>query len=171
MKVYLDTNIVSALAKDDMPAERGALDRLLEFSDVGKLKLVTSEITRREIQKLDSIPNIDKDKRHLNVVYRLLEKVEFVEDHRLLGIHSYGDRYTWINSPLIEDDPISSALRQIGLDKTDAHHLMLAIRAGCEVFLTCDVRTILKYRREIESQFSTIKLRKPSELITELERS
>jgi hypothetical protein len=161
VKVYLDNNIVSALAKDDMPTEHDSLVTLLEFYRAGRVQLVTSEVSGREIQKLNQMPL------NLNAVYCLLAKVEFIEDQKLLGINSYIDRHTCINYPMIEDDPTSLVLCQIGLDRTDAHHLILAILAESAVFLTCDVKTILKYRQKIENMFS-IKLRKPSELIAEL---
>jgi hypothetical protein len=51
MKVYLDNNIVSAIAKDDEPAESSALDRLLTAKDEGKVDLVTSELTLQEIKR------------------------------------------------------------------------------------------------------------------------
>jgi hypothetical protein len=53
----------------------------------------------------------------------------------------------------MEDDHISATLRGIGLDRTDAHHLMVAVRAECDVFLTLDKRTILNRRTEVEVQF------------------
>jgi hypothetical protein len=51
VKAYLDNNIVSAIAKDDLPAESEALDRLLKAMDEGKVQLVTSELTLQEIEK------------------------------------------------------------------------------------------------------------------------
>ena len=59
-------------------------------------------------------------------------------------------------------------LRQIGLDRTDAHHLMLAIRAECDIFLTCDKKTILNQRCEIESKFPSIKPKTPLELVAQI---
>jgi hypothetical protein len=98
-------------------------------------------------------------------VYRLLRKVSFIEDHTVLGFQS--DPWAGGSFPLVEDDRIASALRQMGLDRTDAHHLMLAIRAGCEVFLTCDEKTILNHRASIEASFPT-KVMKPSKLVQQL---
>jgi predicted nucleic acid-binding protein len=51
MKVYLDNNIVSAIAKDDEPAESDALDRLLIAWRDRKVDLVTSELTLAEIER------------------------------------------------------------------------------------------------------------------------
>lgn len=50
MKAYLDNNVVSAIAKDDTPAESGALDRLLVAHEQGNVELVTSELTLDEIK-------------------------------------------------------------------------------------------------------------------------
>ncbi len=162
MKAYLDTDIVSAIAKDDYADETDALDKLLELSSAGNLELVTSELTRREIDAYKG-----QHRKGVARVYLLLKKVPFVEDHTLLGIHSQWDRYGGVSYPLMEDDPISRDLRQMGLDRTDAHHLMLAIRAGCHVFLTCDENTILRLRPQIQNRFQ-IRLLKPSELVQEL---
>lgn len=160
MKAYLDTDIVSAIVKDDYPDESAALDRLLEFAEADKVAIVASDLTRKEIERYKG-----RLKKNIERVYRLLGKVTFLEDHTVLGFHT--DPYFGDSSPLVEDDPISSALRQTGLERTDAHHLMLAIRAKCEVFLTCDEKTILRKRAPIEAAFP-IKLMKPSELVPQL---
>ena len=162
VRAYLDTNIVMAIAKDDYPEESEALDKLLELSDGGEVEIVASELTRREIE-----PYKGEQSKNIQRVYRLLGKVNFLENHRLLGFHSQWDRYGGVSYPLIEDNPISSALRQMGLERNDAHHLMLAIRAECEAFLTCDEKTILSRRATIEDRFP-IKVMKPSELLLQL---
>ncbi len=70
----------------------------------------------------------------------------------------------------IEDDPSTSTLRQIGLDPTDAHHVMLVVRArrppraGCDVFLTCDT-DFLDRRAAIEAAF-LIRVMKPTEFVS-----
>jgi len=55
------------------------------------------------------------------------------------------------------------------LDRTDAHHLMLAIRAGCDRFITYD-NGILSRSSEIERAFS-IKVVRPSELLAEVKKT
>ena len=64
VKVYLDNNIVSAIAKDDSPSESDALDRLLKAMDEGKVQLVTSEVARSEIEAYQ-----DKVKHRLNLPF------------------------------------------------------------------------------------------------------
>ncbi len=163
MKAYLDTSVVSAIGKDDMPAESAALMQLLEASDAGKLKLMTSEVTRREIELLEG-----QHRRNVEVVYRLLKKVRFIEAQELVGFRSQWRPQGGFAWPLIDDEPVWAKLLQMGLDRTDAHHLMVAIRAGCEVFLTCD-EDFLRRRAEIEREFH-IRVKKPSELAREFPR-
>jgi predicted nucleic acid-binding protein len=158
MKIYLDNNIVSAIVKDDYPDESAALDKLLESVEARKLEIVTSELTRREIERYQG-----STRKAIDRVYRLREKVSFLDDHTVLGFHSEWHSSGGASYPLVEDDVISVELRRMGLGRTDAHHLMLAIRAKCDVFLTCDEKTILKHRAAIEARFP-IKLKKPSEL-------
>ena len=98
----------------------------------------------------------------------MLQKVPLVEDHKLLGFNIQSDRYTFISSPLIEDHPVARELRQMGLDRTDAHHVILAHIAGCDVFLTCD-RGILHRATKIKQRFS-IEPMKPTKLLDNLER-
>jgi predicted nucleic acid-binding protein len=71
---YLDNNIVSAIAKDDEPAESDALDRLLTAWRKGKVDLVTSELTLAEIKRYQDTrirPAIER-------IFRFLEKVPIV---------------------------------------------------------------------------------------------
>jgi predicted nucleic acid-binding protein len=148
MKIYLDNNIVSAIAKDDHPDQSIALDKLLEEAESAKVEIVTSQITRKEIENYRG-----QHRKVIDRIYRMIGKVTFVEDHTVVGAHSHWDRFGGESFPFVEDDPISSFLRKIRLDRTDSHHLMLAIRANCDVFLTCDEKSILRYRSLIEAQF------------------
>jgi predicted nucleic acid-binding protein len=155
VKLYLDSNIVSAIAKDDEPAEAAALDRLLEAKDEGKVRLVTSELTLREI-------NAYQGHRHPQLVrtFRLLEKVPIVRWDDLVGMHSYGDKRTWITTPLIENDADYSALLTLGLKTVDAQHVFVAWKQACDRFLTCD-GGILHRSRDIQKRFALI-AQKPS---------
>jgi hypothetical protein len=134
VKAYLDNNIVSAIAKDDLPAESEALDRLLKAMDEGKVQLVTSELTLQEIDKYQDPMQQPRVKR----IFRLLQKVPIVRWDELVGMHSYGDARTWINTPMIENDPDYSALLKLGVKTVDAQHVFVAAKNACDVFLTCD---------------------------------
>jgi predicted nucleic acid-binding protein len=156
MKVYLDNNIVSAIAKDDTPKESNAIDLLLRASGDGKVDLVTSEVTLREIEAYQ-----DNAKRRLvERTYQLLAKVPIVRWDDLIGMHSYGDSRTWITAPMIQNDPGYTALLALGLDVVDAQHLFVAIKNACDAFLTCD-RSVLRLATEIKSMI----VQKPSDFV------
>ena len=73
-KVYLASNIVSAIAKDDTPTESEALNRLLQAWDDKKVDLVTSEVTLWEINAYQ-----DELKRRLvEGTYRRLAKAQII---------------------------------------------------------------------------------------------
>jgi hypothetical protein len=165
MKVYLDNDIVSAIGKCDVStSELTILEELLDFFDAKELELVTSGVTAREIALYRGLAKAD-----IEHVYSRLEKVPFIEDHEVVGFHSYWDRFGGESYLLVQDDTISSALWRIGVKRTDAHHLMVAIRAGCDCFITYD-KGILHRSPQIESGFS-IKAMRPLELLAELNAS
>lgn len=161
MKLYLDNNLVCAITQDDQVGESAALTEILDAHDAGHIEIVTSRVTKDEI---DKCPEPYKTK-HART-YSLLTKVPFVDAQELKGFNTQFDQYGGTSSPRIDDDPIWVELRNIGLDSTDAHHVMLAIKSGCDVFLTCDKCTILRWREQIQKMFQTIKLLKPSEFVS-----
>jgi predicted nucleic acid-binding protein len=160
MKVYLDNNIVSAIAKDDEPAESDALDRLLTAWRKGKVDLVTSELTLAEIKRYQD----RRIRAAIERIFRLLEKVEIVRWDKLVGMHSYGDERTWITTPLIENYPEYGALLALGLDVIDAQHVYVAGKQVCDTFLTCD-KGILRRAAGIKNIFPPLTVQKPSQLV------
>ncbi len=159
VKGYLDNTLVSAMGKQEHQSDLVALTALFALRDAGVISLVTSEVTHREVQryKSSSRPDIEK-------VYDALEKVPLVEMNELVGISSHWDRHGGWNSPIFEDDPIWLGLLGLNLDPTDAHHVMVAVRARCDAFLTVDKRTILNRRASVETKFP-IRLQTPSEFL------
>src|SRR5262249_355178 len=73
-KVYLASNIVSAIAKDDTPTESEALNRLLQAWDDKKVDLVTSEVTLWEINAYQD----ELKHRFVERTYRRLAKAQIV---------------------------------------------------------------------------------------------
>jgi hypothetical protein len=49
VSVYLDNNVVSAIALNDTPQESAALVKLVKACDDGRVRLATSELTLGEI--------------------------------------------------------------------------------------------------------------------------
>jgi predicted nucleic acid-binding protein len=78
------------------------------------------------------------------------------------------DPRTLLVWPMIEDHPDWSTLRAMGLDTHDAHHLMVAIRANCDVFLTCDKNDFCPRRTRIKQEYPQIQILWPSEALYHL---
>jgi hypothetical protein len=152
MKAYLDTSVIIAKVKNEFLKEIIALCELLKMFASGTLELATSELTLKEIE-----PYLGKMKDDMKDFYALFKRVPLIEDHAVLGFHSQWSSQGGGSYPLVQDDPISSSIRKILPKKketrVDAHHVMVAIKGGCDVFLTLDERTILKYRGQIENFF------------------
>ena len=163
MKVYLDNSVVSAIPKDDTAKESPALRQVHRLFKDGKLDLWTSKVSEGEIAKYE-----DEGRRKLvEDFYNLLKDVAYFDVDQLLYIAHAWDPYGGqISSPVFDPTTSIQSLLSIRLDQTDSHHLMVAIRAQCDVFLTCD-RRILCRESLIREQFS-IRVMSPSELIEEL---
>jgi predicted nucleic acid-binding protein len=163
MKAYLDTCVVSDIHRDDS-GNTADITRLLEIADTepARLTLVTSRKAGDEIQKYKGKyrPGVER-------AYLLLAKVPFIEDQTLLGFHNHWGPMGGASCPMIEDDRIWLDLQRSGLDRDDAHHVMLAIRNACDVFVTWDRKSILRWRTQVESAYP-IRLRTPTELVAEL---
>jgi predicted nucleic acid-binding protein len=158
-KVYLASNIVSAIAKDDTPTESEALNRLLQAWDDKKVDLVTSEVTLWEINAYQD----ELKHRFVERTYRRLAKAQIVRWYELAGMHSYGDQHTWISTPIIQNDPAYEALLALGLEVVDAQHVFVAVKQDCNVVLTCD-RGIRDRAVAIKDRFELI-VQKPSEFV------
>ena len=94
MKVYLDNNVVSAIARKDHQSELEAITQLLKAYRDGKITLVTSEIALREIQQYqgEARPKLER-------VFQDLQKVPIVRYDELAGMNVQNDVYTSTNSP------------------------------------------------------------------------
>ena len=153
MKLYLDNNVVSTLAKDDTPAECEALLAILRAFEAKQCELCTSAITLQEQKRY-------KGPRNIEFVYRLLEKVPVVDYEEFLGggfEEGDGCVEVWCDT---EPHPTWERLCVMGLDEVDAHHVLVAIEASCDVFLTCD-GGILRLAEQIETELR-ISIQKPT---------
>lgn len=164
MKAYLDNNVVSSIVRDDNPSQSQALSALLEAFDARKVELVTSEITLEEIKKCPL-----EHRAPLERTFRLLEKIPVTPGQVLVGINSYGDGRSWINSPVIRNDPLFDSLLGLGLEVIDARHIFAAAKEGCTVFLTCDnsPRTGILRRDKAIHQCCGVQVQRPSEFVSD----
>ena len=163
MKVYLDNDVVSDLARRRVPIELAAMEKIRAIEKQGKLILVTSEVTRREFNRAGlSKPEIER-------VYASLQRVPLVEAHVHTGESSCWDESGggW-STPIFEDEPSWLRLLKLGIRDIDAHHIIVAIKTGCAIFLTRDGKTILNRKSEVEAEFP-IRLYRPSEFLSQAE--
>ena len=158
LKVYGDTNTLRGNTSD--AAEVEALEKLAGDK---RLKWFTSNIVNYEIA---NTPNETK-RNTLVADYKAREKVP--QDEKLLGFNSYGDRLTWITSPMlsdVQDEKLYAEIMKQNIKSADAKHLTQAACNKCDVFLTCD-NGIIKRCKPLEQQLS-LRIMLPSELLQQL---
>ncbi len=94
--------------------------------------------------------------------------------HRVLGFGQLRDQYGGlIVGPLVTDmidETLFAELMMLGLDGADARHLMYAVWNGCDRFLTLDL-DFLDRRAALEGRCPSLRIVKPSELVSELPAS
>jgi predicted nucleic acid-binding protein len=157
MKAYLDNNVISAIAKNDTPTESDALKRLLKAYEEGKVDLVTSEVTLQEINKYHGSASVQE-------TFQRVKKVPIVRWDQLIGTKSYGDERTWINAPVIHNDPVYGSLLNLGVKVVDAQHVFVATKNACDPFLTCD-GGILHRAPAIKDVCGGLVVQKPSRFV------
>jgi len=169
MKVYIDHNLPCGVVKEELAQEEvDALKDIRGWYKEGRLDLRISRVHHRELEPYRDLER----KEDIEKLLADFAEAPFVDDHEVLGFHNQYDQWGRGGSfPLVADDRISSELRKIGVERRDAHHLMVATRDESDAFLTCDESTILNRREEIEEQLSPIyqiRLMKPSEFVVEV---
>jgi hypothetical protein len=147
-RVYLDTNLVSRI-RDDRLREHDALalEQLSEFSR--HIHYVTSDRLTNEVART----NDPKTRGVLLLLAAIIEKVPW-EIHEMsgciggapIGALPIGGSWT---------DPVYAGLLEI-FDPTDAHHVFLAVRGGCDHFLTLDRSTIIRPATEQRERVSEL---------------
>ena len=121
--------------------------------------MVTSEVTLWEI----SAHQDELKRRLVERTCRRLAKAQIIRWYELAGMRSYGDRHTWISTPIIQNDPAYEALLAFGLEVVDAQQVFVAVKQKCNIFLTCD-RGVRDRAAAIKDQFALI-VQKPSEFV------
>jgi predicted nucleic acid-binding protein len=163
-KAYLDTNLVSGLGRADIKAEEyQALHQVIELMHEGRIALVTSAVTKEEI---DRVP-LEHRAPH-EAIYALLAKVPVVDEQRLVPriIQAIRGR-SQVIGPLVVQEEDLGTLNSILPDQNDARHVFQALRNSSQYFVTTDRRTILTRAKQIEAAFP-IRVVLPSQLLAEL---
>ncbi len=160
--VYLDTCIISGIAKMDLPEEEiSSLLAVLKHGKKGNLKIITSKVSKDEINKIP----IEYRQKH-ELIYYLLTELPYVHNFRnvwqngtIIGV-GVGVGFGHYNRKI---DPTLSKLRSLLPHKNDALHIFQAIKNKSQYFLTTDYKTIIKFRNKIE-EIHKIKIVSPIEL-------
>jgi predicted nucleic acid-binding protein len=161
--VYLDTNILSRIP--DLRVSDNTASAYAELANIGGIRLVTSDKTKQEIRRTQNQVRNSL----LQFLWVLIEKVpmQTVYYSGCFGSAPFGA------TPLGGDweDPLYSDLRKV-FEPDDAEHIVQAVRANCDYFLTLDRESILDRVEKNEAVVSTLCGRmtfvSPDELIKQL---
>lgn len=167
-KVYLDASLISDPSKiDNMRKEE--LEALRILSENPRLKVYTSEKTKREIAKHKNV----KKKNYLSFVCSLIERIP--EENTIESVPAVFNMVMFneatFGGSADREDPLFASLKKI-FDKDDAEHIFQAEKHNLDYFLTLDKRTILNRIREKQNQLKTLNLKihivSPTQLVEEL---
>jgi predicted nucleic acid-binding protein len=159
---YLDTNLVSALARKDQPDEVDALFELVDLMHENRIALVTSTVTEEEIE---AVP--EEHRAAHEGVYALLRKIPSVDEQMVWPTILTNRGGSRLAGPAFVKEADLGTLEEILRDVNDARHVFQALKNGATYFVTADKRTILSRAGKIESAFP-IRVLAPSQLVAEL---
>jgi hypothetical protein len=160
-RVYLDTNLIIGLAKQDLPpTERTAMSDLLRRHKNRTLGLCTSHLAKEELTAYAQGADPTQD-----VIYMLLEDVPAIQEE-FLGAPVIGSFALGSAGPIIRDELLDK-LTDLLPHGEDARHVFQAARNGIDYFITCDHKSILAYVASVEP-IAGIRLRSPSQLVADL---
>jgi hypothetical protein len=139
-KPYLDTCVVSGLAKNELPTDvTSALLAILEVHKAGRIALVTSKLVHDEISKIPTAHCLLH-----TVIYSLLADVPLVD----MTVRSPPFKPT--SFPFgVESAPLLEKLEVFLPDKKDAEHVYQAVRNGASFVITVDRKTMLKHAEAV----------------------
>jgi hypothetical protein len=142
VEASLDTSIVSGAARGQLePAQRSALDVILEAHESGRIRLVRSKTLDAE---LSEIPEQYRSP-HDEIAARLI---------RVPPIYEYYPPRTNMTVggiPDIVEDPRRTELVNLLPHVDDADHIFQASRNGIKFFVTRDEKSILRFAPKIEA--------------------
>jgi hypothetical protein len=151
---YLDTCIVSGLAKGDLgQPDVDALVKILRAHKQGLIRLVASQVVRRELEAIPASYRASHE-----VIYSLLTDVPTVPTHST----DSGLTLCGVGGGSVED-PVFTAIKSILPDVPDAEHVFQACKAGARYLITADRRSLTKHSASIEASCG-VKVVAPTEL-------
>jgi hypothetical protein len=160
MKIYCGTNCLPHNIRDEK--SQGELTALKVLAE--KFEMYGSRFVRHEV--VNTKNEVRRD--FLIVECNALKPVP--KDKKILGFHTNYDQYGGFTCcPLIADthnDALCGELKDRGLEPSDAQHITQAVCNDCEVFLTRDVRSIIKpHGQWLEKGLYPMRFWLPSQLL------
>ncbi len=140
IRAYLDTCIISGIAKGDASQEDlGALEKILAKDKENVFELVTSSVVKQEIA---AIPEAYREP-HLKI-FHLFSEVPLVKSVQNIP--------PFKPLPMFRrEDRLLVKLKKLLPDQNDAVHAFQAIENRSSYLITIDKRTFLKYAVEVKS--------------------
>ncbi len=162
--VYLDTNILSRIPDPQVPEQTA--HALAKLTRLGGIKFVTSDKSKQEILKT---PNQQRNSL-LQFLHALINKVPLYTVHYSGALGMAPLNATPVGGDWT--DPTYAKLTRI-FEPDDAEHIVQALRAGCDYFMTLDVKTILNRVRanlaEVQEISGPMRFVAPEELVSLME--
>lgn len=162
--IYLDTNILSRIP--DLKVTEETASALAKLAGMGMIRFVTSHKTKQEILKT---PNPHRNSL-LQFLHAIVQKVETVPVYYSGAIGGAPINATPINGNWTE--PSYANLKRL-FDNDDAEHIVQALKAGCDYFMTLDKKTILnrakRHALDVESICGKMALLSPEDVVRTLE--
>jgi hypothetical protein len=165
-KVLCDTSSLFPNVKGEkLNAERHSLKQLLKMRETDHVILLRSQVNRVEVA------NTKKKERRDELYAAFLALDPVTKEENVSGFQCIpGSTGSWISNPVSDlDSAAYKDCRMRGIGERDTLHILRAVENMCDVFLTCDMRTIIRpHRTWLEQRFPGLKIRLPSELLAEL---
>ena len=131
LKIYCDTNTLPANIRDEKE-----LEAIKELERRG-MPMFGSHIVPYEAMNTKN----EVKRKQLSNEHGALTPTP--KDEKLPGFHTLTDRYSFFSWPMLSD------VQARGLKLRDAEHITRAVCNECDVFLTRDIKTIIKPPQEV----------------------
>jgi hypothetical protein len=163
LKVYCDTNTLPEnIAANEMEAKA-----VKQLQSDNRVKLFSSHIVGHEATRTKNEGKRDA------LASQHKERDPIPKDEKIVGSNAqWGPNYSFTFNFLlsdVQDEALAAELEEVGLSQRDAQHIAQAVSNECDVFLTCDVKSIIKpHRAWLTNRLPKLKVQLPSELVAEL---
>jgi len=175
--IYFDTNLLQFATRMLEPGFGGAVEAFNDTFDMKLKKLNISHKLREDWRALLFILATDDQLPFIFTTSKLTlketQKAPRAVKGEMLAFYetlvNYGDPHKWGSRLTVPPPPKKGTLellRRFLPDKNDAKHVYYSLLKRCNMFLTCDYNSILKYRKKLR-EFN-VNAKSPHELVVEI---